>query len=83
MGAILSHAARSNYLENSHKSLRLSLPVGENLRFLGRSCKIPRSQQENSLPNSLHQGILVDRSGHKIATFGRTQQAAMALWGDN
>ena len=61
--AIVSRSARSDYIGNSHKSLRLSLPLRQNPQFLGRICRIPHFEEENSLPNSLRQGILVIASG--------------------
>ena len=54
---LLSVRLGSGYVGNSLDSLRRSLPSGANLLFLGRICRILASRKENSLLNSLKQGI--------------------------
>jgi len=39
--AMLTYGIKKNYIGNSRKSLRLSLPLVEKLRLFGRTCRIP------------------------------------------
>ena len=70
---LLSVRVGSGYLGNSLDSLHRSLPAGTNLLLLGRICRILSSRKENSLLNSLKQGIWdLDRevsSGSKCVYF--------------
>jgi len=54
---LLSVRLGSGYLANSLDSLPRSLPAGANLLLLGRICRILSFRKENSLLNSLKQGI--------------------------
>jgi len=38
---MLTYGIKKNYIGNSRKSLRLSLPLVEKLRLFGRTCRIP------------------------------------------
>jgi hypothetical protein len=66
---VVSALLRVRYKQNSLDSLRRSLVLGRNLRILGTIYRICRSQQKNSLLNSLLQGIGTPRKAARLAQF--------------